>query len=339
MKITYNINWKEYSQAQIVKAQNELKKWYQTGKISFKKYNAAKKRIESVIYWKKKEKKQNNARNINWNTTNIKENNNTTNIKKQNNNSTNDYMNSFNKWYWDYIKSQQDIYNIQTNRDLERIARNKEDLDTSYTSAITNINWQRNKAELDFQRIQEDYATFTSQNQQDFNRDISKSNINFSKALSQASSAYWQRWILNSWIQKKQMGEAVWQHWEDIAYFKTLNQRTKDKTSLNQDRMIENYNTNQEHLQEIQNRTTDQYNRTNSRVAIDKANYIWDRSAWSKSLEYKLQAQWDAIFNSGLSSIEDNMRRKAQQTALDKQYWTKTTARKPIYRSWWKYTF
>ena len=252
---------------------------------------------------------------------------------------TSDYMASFDKWYSDYTKTQTDAYNIQTQRDLEQKAREKADLETSYKSATQNLDWQTQKADLDIQRARADYNTYTWQNQVDFNQSIKNSNRDFSTALSQASSAYGKRGLLNSWIQKTQTADTTWQFVNDTNYFKTLNQRKLDDASLNMSRAESDYNTNAWQIQTLKQRATDQYNTWTWRIWTDILNYQSDRSAGSKALEYNLQSQWDALFNSSMNAIQANNQKQAELNRINQLYGIKTTWTRPVYRSGWTYTY
>ena len=118
----------------------------------------------------------------------------------------------------------------------------RKDLSNKYSQSLTQYDWQTQNLNTQLARNQADYATYTSQNQQDFNYNIASQNKDYSKALSSASSAYWQRGILKSGIAKQQAQEATQEFSNEQAYFKTLNQRKLDEANLTLWRTTEDIN-------------------------------------------------------------------------------------------------
>lgn len=291
-----------------------------------------------------------------------------------NQNQIDNYQTNFDSSWTKFIEESKNAYWLETAQQLERYkrewmdlqtAQNKlmtqywwqeQDLSTRYSQSLTQYDWQTQNLNTQLARNQADYATYTSQNQQDFNYNIAQQNKDYSKALSSAFSAYWQRGILKSWIAKQQAQEATQEFANEQAYFKTMNQRKLDEASLSLGRATEDinknlwqlgtqkgwttqeYNTNQSRLWTQKGWSATDYTTQTGRLAEDRTTLERSRQAWSDVLWINLQAQWDMVYNQWMQQYYQLLQAQKEQEAINKIYWTSTTATKIPYRVWGKYT-
>jgi hypothetical protein len=285
-----------------------------------------------------------------------------------------EYQTEFDKSWNKFIEESKNVYWLETAQQLEKYrrewmdietAQNKlntqygwqeQDLSTKYSQSLTQYDWQTQNLNTQLARNQADYATYTSQNQQDFNYNIASQNKDYSKALSSASNAYWQRGILKSGIAKQQTQEATQEFSNEQAYFKTMNQRKLDEASLSLWRTTEDinknlwqlgtqkgwttqeYNTNQARLWTQKGWSATDYATQTGRLAQDKATLEKSRQAGADVLWINLQAQWDVVYNQWIQQYYQLLQAQKEQEAINKLYWTTTTATKIPYRVWGKYT-
>lgn len=200
------------------------------------------------------------------------------------NSSADNSSSDFKTWYDAYIKANQDVYNITTDRQNQQFKNTKTDLD---------IQMERNR---------QAYALFTSREIADTWRQLALNDTNFSRSLSNATSAYGQRGLIRSWIQDSATKEWTGQFWESQTYFKTQSQRR---------------------LQDAQNtigQKTEDYNKSLSRLDTERTQYAQDRAAGSQVMVAWLKSQGNVLY--GQSQVQNMQlaQQQAEQDVLDKLY-------------------
>ena len=183
--VVYNVNWKQYTQKQFVKLQNELNKWLQSWKISQNQYNQARSEIEKAIYWVKQNEWQNNKKSP---------------INQENTTVNNQITEPINTFWWDTTTDMS--FNISP----EEEANIKQVQQAYYEPYFNRVRWEYTQ---DYQSSVRDLNRLIEYTNTDYAKNLASENKAFARSLDKATNAYWQRGLLWSWIQKSQVWEAT----------------------------------------------------------------------------------------------------------------------------------
>lgn len=109
--------------------------------------------------------------------------------------------NQIDSWFQSYLKTMQNQFAQETQTGRRAFTRTAEDAATQA------------------KQFTEDYTRFTWRDQELKTKQLAATSKEYASALSNAADAYWQRWILNSWIAIKNANKAIQNYWlqlEDV---------------------------------------------------------------------------------------------------------------------------
>ena len=241
---------------------------------------------------------------------------------------------------WDaYMKAQADAYGIETKRGLDKYAQQATDLTTQKDRSIQWFDWQAQDLAQKNARDKADYAKFTAREQIDFNRTLATRNKDFASAMTNATNAYGQRWLLRSWVALKKAWENTGMFADDTKYLKLQEQQKMDDASLNMDRIQQDYATGNERIGSQKNDVLNTFNTNIWRIGQDKSNFQTDQSAKTAIGLNQLQTQGDQIFNQAQFMNYQLQQDQNKQNALDKLYGNKSQPVRLKLRTGWTYSY
>jgi len=234
------------------------------------------------------------------------------------------YKQNFEKWLQWYIRANKEAWDLNTNR-------TQADLDTKLTKDLSQFAWQKQDLAVKKNRNIADYQKFTSNEQQDFNRQISVRSTAMATAMNNSSNAFGKRWLLNSWFMHQASSDLAYVAQWDMDYMKLQSQRRLDAEKLNLDRNNYDIDTSTQRLNTQQNWTNQQHLTTEWRNKSDSV--AW----WGIELA-DIQAQWDQAFNTWMWNNYMQTQDQNDYDVIQRRYGLQLKPpSNPTYRQWWQY--
>lgn len=246
---------------------------------------------------------------------------------------------TFNKTWNAYMKTQADVYGIETQRGLDKYSQQQSDLDTQKDRTLQGYDWKSQDMAQKNSRDQADYAKFTAREQIDFNRNLATRNRDFASAMNNASNAYWQRGLLRSGVALKKAWENTGMFADDTKYLKIQEQQKMDDVALNMDRIQQDYTTGNARLGKEKNQDINIYNTNSWRIGQDLTNFKSDQWAKTTIGLNQLQTQGDQIFNQAQFMNYQLQQEQNKQASLNKLYGNKSQPVRLKLRTGWNYSY